>query len=53
MKEYSMRFLIAMIIGVCVMLLFLTGKTGQAFDNKQQGEKIDTRPLTTKVEYIK
>jgi hypothetical protein len=30
MWEYSMRFLIAMIIGVCVLLLFITGKSGQS-----------------------
>ena len=29
MREYSVRFLIAMIIGICVLLLFMTGKTEQ------------------------
>ena len=29
MREYSVRFLIAMIIGICVLLLFMTGKSDQ------------------------
>ena len=29
MREYSMRFLIAMIIGICVLLLFITGRSDQ------------------------
>lgn len=29
MKEYSVRFLIAMIIGVFVLLLFIAGKSEQ------------------------
>ena len=29
MREYSMRFLIAMILGICVLLLFITGRSDQ------------------------
>ena len=33
MREYSVRFIIVMIIGICVLLLFMTGKSGQkSFD---------------------
>ncbi|USK58660.1 hypothetical protein [Peribacillus asahii] len=34
LREYSIRFLIVMIIGACVMLLFITGKLGQASSNE-------------------
>ena len=35
MREYSMRFLIAMILGICVLLLFITGRSDQtAMDEK-------------------
>lgn len=30
MREYSKRFLIAMIIGICVLLLFITGRSDQS-----------------------
>lgn len=30
MREYSVRFLIAMILGVCVFILFMAGKSEQS-----------------------
>lgn len=35
MWEYSMRFLIAMIIGICVLLLFITGRSDQTAMHEQ------------------
>lgn len=29
MREYSFRLLIAMLIGICVLLLFITGRSDQ------------------------
>lgn len=39
MREYSVRFLIAMILGVCVFILFMAGKSEQSVS----GDRISYR----------
>lgn len=43
MREYSMRFLIAMIIGVCVIILFITGRTGKTAVEEIDGSSIEVQ----------